>query len=156
MVVVSTLQENWELYVRLLVALFIGALIGLERAKKNKDAGVRTHSLVALGSAAIMVLSGFSEGQFRDPMRLAAQVVSGIGFIGAGLIWMDKNNVKRGLTTAANVWVTAGVGLIIGYGLYDIAIVTFILMLIALNLPKLLRKLGIDRPDNDDDDDVNE
>ncbi|RHW37478.1 MgtC/SapB family protein [Lysinibacillus yapensis] len=154
MVLLSTFEQHWELYVRLVTALFIGALIGLERARKNKDAGVRTHALVSLGSAAIMVLSGFSEGQYRDPMRLAAQVVSGIGFIGAGLIWMDKNNVKRGLTTAANVWVTAGLGLIIGYGLYDIAIVTFLLMLIALNLPKMLKKLGLSRPyQNDDDDD---
>lgn len=152
MIILSTLETHWELYLRLFVALFIGALIGLERASKNKDAGVRTHSLVCLGSAAIMVLSGFSEGEYRDPMRLAAQVISGIGFIGAGLIWMDKNNVKRGLTTAANIWVTSGLGLIIGYGLYDIGVITFLLMFLSLNLPKVLRKLGIGSHSHNDDD----
>ena len=152
MVIFSTLDNHLELYVRLFVALILGALIGFERAAKNKDAGVRTHSLVCLGSAAIMVLSGFSEGQYRDPMRLAAQVVSGIGFIGAGVIWMDKNNVKRGLTTAANIWVTSGLGLIVGFGLYDIAIFTFLLMLLSLNLPKILKKLGIQHHEQNDDD----
>lgn len=151
--VFAIVEERWELYVRLSIALIMGALIGLERATKNKDAGVRTHSLVCLGSAAIMVLSGFSEGDYRDPMRLAAQVISGIGFIGAGIIWMDKtNNIKRGLTTAANIWVTSGLGLIIGYGLYDIAIVTFVLMLISLNLPKFLSSIGISKTKQNEDD----
>lgn len=149
---INTLEQRWELYLRLFVALIMGALIGFERATKNKDAGVRTHSLVCLGSAAIMVLSGFSEGEYRDPMRLAAQVISGIGFIGAGIIWMDKtSNIKRGLTTAANIWVTSGLGLIIGYGLYDIAIVTFTLMLLSLNLPKVLSYMGLHRGSNEDD-----
>lgn len=150
--VMSLLEHRWELYVRLVVAMVLGGLIGLERSSKHKDAGVRTHSLVCLGSAAIMVLSGFSEGEYRDPMRLAAQVISGIGFIGAGVIWMDKNNVKRGLTTAANIWVTAGLGLVVGYGMYDIAIVTFVLMLISLNLPKMLGKIGLNMQVHDDND----
>lgn len=151
--ILAVLEERWELYLRLLTAIVMGALIGLERATKNKDAGVRTHSLVCLGSAAIMVLSGFSEGEYRDPMRLAAQVISGIGFIGAGIIWMDKtSNVKRGLTTAANIWVTSGLGLIIGYGLYDIAIVTLLLMVISLNLPKMLAIVGVSRSTHNEDD----
>lgn len=146
------INERWELYLRLLIAVILGAVIGLERASKNKDAGVRTHSLVSLGAAAIMILSGFSEGQFRDPMRLAAQVISGIGFIGAGIIWMDKDNITRGLTTAANIWVTSGLGLMIGYGLYDLAIVLCLLMLVSLNLPKALRKLGVQSIDDNHDD----
>jgi putative Mg2+ transporter-C (MgtC) family protein len=151
------LINDWELYIRLVVALIFGAAIGFERATKNKDAGLRTHALVCLGSALVMVLSVTNEGQFRDPMRLAAQVVSGIGFIGAGVIWMDKNNVKRGLTTAANLWATASLGLAIGYGVYDIAVVTFVLMLIAVNLPFILRKMGVKMHDtNIDDQDDNE
>lgn len=149
----NLVEQRWELYLRLFVAMVLGALIGLERAVKNKDAGVRTHSLVCLGASAIMILSGFSEGDFRDPMRLAAQVISGIGFIGAGIIWMDKDNITRGLTTAANVWVTSGLGLIVGFGLYDLAVVLCILMLISLNLPKLLRKVGFKSITNHDDQD---
>lgn len=148
---VLLMEQHLDFYIRLLIAVVIGALVGLERAMKNKDAGIKTHALVCLGSALIMVLSGFSEGQFRDPMRLAAQVVSGIGFIGAGLIWMDKNNVKRGLTTAASVWVTSALGLTIGYGLYDIAIVTFVLMIFAIYLPKLLSRIGIRIHEHDDE-----
>lgn len=149
----NLMEQRWELYLRLTLATIMGALIGLERAVKNKDAGIRTHALVCLGSAAIMVLSGFSEGDFRDPMRLAAQVISGIGFIGAGIIWTDRNNITRGLTTAANVWVTSGLGLIIGFGLYDVAILLCALMLITLNIPKAMRKIGIKNHDNHDDKD---
>ena len=147
------MQQHWELYVRLLVAIVIGASIGLERAYKNKDAGIRTHSLVCLGSALIMILSAYdsSPEQMRDPMRLAAQVVSGIGFIGAGVIWMDKRNVKRGLTTAASVWVTSALGLTVGYGLLDIAIFACLLLFIALNIPKVLRILGIHQHDNNEE-----
>ena len=79
-----------------------------------------------------MVLSGLNVGPYMDPMRLSAQVVSGIGFIGAGVIWTDRSNYKRGLTTAANLWITACVGLTIGYGAYDLAIVTVFLMFIAM------------------------
>lgn len=154
--ILDIIENRWDLYLRLFIAVVMGALIGLERASKNKDAGVRTHALVCLGSAAIMVLSGFSEGDYCDPMRLAAQVISGIGFIGAGLIWRDTNNVKRGLTTAANIWVTSGLGLIIGYGLFDIAIVTCILMLIALNLPRFLGRIGFKTTSNHDDADTNQ
>lgn len=147
------IQQHLEIYLRLLIAIVIGASIGLERAYKNKDAGIRTHSLVCLGSALIMILSSHdtTPGQLRDPMRLAAQVVSGIGFIGAGVIWMDKRNVKRGLTTAASVWVTSALGLTVGYGLFDIAIFACILLFLSLNIPKVLRKLGIHQHDNNEE-----
>jgi putative Mg2+ transporter-C (MgtC) family protein len=132
-----------DLYIRLIVALFFGFIIGLERAIKKKSAGIRTHTLVCLGSCLIMVLSTLNEGQYRDPMRLAAQVVSGIGFIGAGVIWTDRRNTKHGLTTAANLWITSGIGLVIGFGMYDIAILAGILIFLAMNLPKIAEKIGL-------------
>ena len=139
----SLFNSHYELYIRLVIATFIGLVIGLERAYKNKPAGIRTHILVCLGSTLAMTLSILNQGPYMDPMRLAAQVISGIGFLGAGVIWMDKDNIKRGLTTAANLWITACVGLTIGYGAYDLAIITVILMFVAMNLPKLVDKIGI-------------
>ncbi|MFB5088611.1 MgtC/SapB family protein [Psychrobacillus sp. PGGUH221] len=150
--VTSLFNSHYDLYIRLIVATFIGLLIGLERAIKNKPAGIRTHILVCLGSTLAMSLSTLNQGPYMDPMRLAAQVISGIGFLGAGVIWVDKDNVKRGLTTAANLWITACVGLTIGYGAYDLAIITAILMFIAMNLPKYVEKMGILPPRKDEHD----
>jgi putative Mg2+ transporter-C (MgtC) family protein len=146
-----------ELYFRLLMSVIFGLFIGFERAIKQKPAGIRTHILVCLGSCLIMVVSTLNEGAYKDPMRLAAQVVSGIGFIGAGVIWKDRSNTKRGITTAANLWITACLGLTIGFGKYDIAIVTGILMYVAMNLPTWIEKIGIlparntDHSDGDSD-----
>ncbi|QFF99882.1 MgtC/SapB family protein [Psychrobacillus glaciei] len=153
--ITSLFDSHIDLYIRLIVATFIGFLIGLERAIKNKPAGIRTHILVCLGSTLAMILSTLNQGEGNDPMRLAAQVISGIGFLGAGVIWLDKDNVKRGLTTAANLWITACVGLTIGYGAYDLAIITAILMFIAMNLPRLVEKMGIlpSRETEEDDSD---
>jgi putative Mg2+ transporter-C (MgtC) family protein len=151
-IITSLFNSNYDLYIRLIVATFIGFLIGLERAIKDKPAGIRTHILVCLGSTLAMTLSSLNQGPYMDPMRLAAQVISGIGFLGAGVIWLDKDNVKRGLTTAANLWITACVGLTIGYGAYDLAIITVILMFIAMSLPKLVVKIGI-LPSREKDDD---
>ncbi|MBD7945783.1 MULTISPECIES: MgtC/SapB family protein [Psychrobacillus] len=141
--ITSLFNSHVDLYIRLAVATFIGLLIGLERAIKHKPAGIRTHILVCLGSTLAMSLSTLNQGPYMDPMRLAAQVISGIGFLGAGVIWVDKDNVKRGLTTAANLWITACVGLTIGYGAYDLAIITVVFMFVAMNLPKLLEKMGM-------------
>ena len=141
--ITSLFDSHFDLYIRLFVATFIGFIIGLERAIKNKPAGIRTHVLVCLGATLAMALSSLNQGAYMDPMRLAAQVISGIGFLGAGVIWLDKDNVKRGLTTAANLWITACVGLTIGYGAYDLAIITVILMFVAMNLPRLIEKMGI-------------
>ncbi|WP_166462422.1 MgtC/SapB family protein [Psychrobacillus vulpis] len=151
----SLFDLHFELYIRLIVATFLGFLIGLERAIKDKPAGIRTHILVCLGSTLAMSLSTLNQGPYMDPMRLAAQVISGIGFLGAGVIWVDKANAKRGLTTAANLWITACVGLTIGYGAYDLAIITAILMFVAMNLPKLVEKMGIlpSREKEEDDSD---
>lgn len=112
------------LLLRLGVAAALGALIGLERERLDRAAGLRTHALVALASALMMIVSGYSFPDFgataRDPTRMAAQVVSGIGFLGAGVIIFRKNTV-RGLTTAASVWSVAGIGLAVGGGLFAAA-----------------------------------
>ena len=122
------------------VGAILGGAIGLEREYRSKEAGFRTHFLVGLGSALFMVLSmhGFDgfEGQpgviiQRDPARMAAQVVSGIGFIGAGTIIFQRNVVK-GLTTAAGLWVTSAIGMTAGVEMYDVAIAATVLVLICL------------------------
>lgn len=135
--------QHYDFYIRLILSVFFGFLTGLERTAKGKPAGIRTHILVCLGSCLIMILSVMNYGPNRDPMRLAAQVVSGIGFIGAGVIWKDNTHINRGLTTAANLWITSGVGLAIGFGEYDIAIVTAVLMFSAMKLPHLARIVGL-------------
>ncbi len=109
-----------EVVVRLLIAALVGGAIGYEREINNRPAGLRTHVLVSMGSALIMLVSkyGFVEsGMSYDPSRLAAQVVSGIGFLGAGTIIM-QGNVVHGLTTAASLWTAACIGLAIGAGYY--------------------------------------
>ncbi len=124
---------------RLFIAALFGGLIGLEREYRAKEAGFRTHFLVALGSALFMLLSqyGFegilSTGQNvrLDPSRIAAQVVSGIGFIGAGTIIFQKH-IVRGLTTAAGLWVTAAIGMSTGAGLFILSLLATVLVLICL------------------------
>lgn len=131
---------NVDFMLRLLVAGILGAIIGLDREYRAKEAGYRTHLLVSLGSALIMIVSqyGFQEiikenSVTLDPSRVAAQVVSGIGFIGAGTIILQKQ-IVRGLTTAAGIWATAGIGLAVGAGMYAIGIATTVLTLIGLEL----------------------
>lgn len=131
---------EWDLTLRLLLASLFGALIGLDREYRAKEAGLRTHFLVCLGSALFMIVSqhGFGDlaglpGVGLDPSRVAAQVVSGIGFLGAGTIIIHKQFV-RGLTTAAGLWATAAIGLVIGGGMYYIAIAGVILVLAGLEL----------------------
>lgn len=126
-----------EFILRIFVAAMFGGLIGFEREFRSKEAGLRTHFLVALGSALFMIISqygfeGVRAGRF-DVSRVAAQVVSGIGFIGAGIIIFHKNAV-RGLTTAAGLWVTAAIGLACGGGMYVLAAVATVLVLLALEV----------------------
>lgn len=133
----------FDMSLRLIVAMVLGGIIGLERDYRAKDAGFRTHFLVAVGSALFTLLSmyGFAEG-VRDTSRVAAQVVSGIGFLGAGLIVFQKN-VVHGLTTAAGLWVTAAVGMACGTGQYYLAVFVTMLMLVGLELlGHLVPKLG--------------
>ncbi len=125
---------SFEVIVRLVVALVLGGAIGIEREYRSKDAGFRTHFLVALGSALFTVVSmyGFPSGD-SDSSRVAAQVVSGIGFLGAGMIIFQRNFI-RGLTTAAGLWVTAAVGMACGTGNYIIAVAATAMVLVGLEV----------------------
>lgn len=137
------MESTLELIARLAFALLLGGLIGLERQYRSKDAGFRTHFLVALGSALFCVVSQYGFGyDLKDSSRVAAQVVSGIGFLGAGTIIFQKN-VVRGLTTAAGLWVTAAIGLACGSGMYVVAAVTTLMVLAGLEiLHAFIPKLG--------------
>ena len=135
---------------RLFVAGAMGVLIGLEREYRAKEAGYRTHFLVALGSALMMIVSqyGFMDVLKTDlirvdPSRIAAQVVSGIGFIGAGTIILQKQ-IVRGLTTAAGIWATSGIGLAVGAGMYAIGIAATLLVLLGLEtLSYFFKSIGL-------------
>ena len=117
------------------LAVVLGSLIGIEREVARKTAGVRTHALVALGATLFAIISKYAFKEFWglpgfDPSRIASQVVVGVGFIGTGLIAFNQNRVQ-GLTTAAGLWVSAAIGMAVGYRLYAIGIVTTLLTLIV-------------------------
>lgn len=135
-----------EFILRLFLAGIFGALIGLDREYRAKEAGYRTHFLVSLGSALFMIVSqyGFQDilsqhGVSLDPSRIASQVVTGIGFLGAGTIILHKQMV-RGLTTAAGIWVTAGIGMAVGSGLYLLGTLATVFTLVGLELLSYLFK----------------
>ena len=123
-----------DIIICLTAAMLLGGIIGIEREYRSKEAGFRTHFLVSLGSALFCIVSqyGFNDGQ-HDYSRVAAQVVSGIGFIGAGTIIFQKNMIK-GLTTAAGLWVTAAIGLACGTGMYLAATSATVLVLLGLEV----------------------
>lgn len=125
------LMEQAELLLRIVVACALGLMIGHERKNRNKSAGIRTHAIVAMGSALVMIVSkyGFTDIPDYDAARVAAQVVSGVGFLGAGVIFV-RNNLVNGLTTAAGIWATAGVGLAMGSGLYVIGIAGAVILIL--------------------------
>lgn len=133
---------------RMLLACFCGSIIGLERSRRQKDAGIRTHMIVALGSALIMIVSKYGfmdimhiEGLRADASRIASNVVTGVGFLGAGVIFVRDVSIK-GLTTAAGIWTTAGVGLAIGAGEYELGIAASIIMVVSqLILHRFFSKL---------------
>ena len=125
---------NWILITRLVIAGLLGGIIGVEREFRAKEAGVRTHFIVALGSALFMIISQFAfEGKPHDAARVAAQVVSGIGFIGAGVIIFQRN-VIRGVTTAAGLWVAAAIGMACGDGMYPVALAATLLTVLCLEM----------------------
>ncbi len=128
------MEVNWVLITRLVIAGVFGGLIGLEREFRAKEAGVRTHFIVALGSALFMIISQFAfEGKQHDAARVAAQVVSGIGFIGAGVIIFQQNAV-RGITTAAGLWVAAAIGMACGDGMYSVALAATLLTICVMEM----------------------
>ena len=130
----------WEVLLRLALAAALGAAIGLERELREREAGLRTHLLVSLGSALFTIVSAYGFHSFlasgasvvrADPTRIAAQIVTGIGFLGAGAIIRQGLSV-RGLTTAATLWVVAAIGLAAGAGYYSAAVVATVLVLVSL------------------------
>ncbi|MFC7392260.1 MgtC/SapB family protein [Scopulibacillus cellulosilyticus] len=140
------MNMEFEFIARLVLAGILGALIGFERERRYKEAGLRTHFLVSVGSALIMIISKYAFGDILhqnniglDPSRIAAQVVSGVGFLGAGTILVQRQSV-RGLTTAAGLWATSAVGLAIGAGMYLVGILGALLILLGLEVLKLIFK----------------
>lgn len=136
-----------DILLRLSVATVLGALVGLERERLDRAAGLRTHALVAVASAMMMLVSGYSFPDLpalpRDPTRMAAQVISGIGFLGAGVIIFRKNTV-RGLTTAASVWSVAGIGLAAGGGIFAVAgLGTAFILLVQAGLRPVERRFFV-------------
>ena len=123
---------------RILAAIAAGVLIGFERRHRAKEAGIRTHSMVALGACLLIIISkyGFRDIGTGDPARVAAQVVSGIGFLGAGVIFV-RHDVVQGLTTAAGIWTTSAIGLCFGAGMYVLGAVSTILMFVVQHLFRL-------------------
>ncbi|MDO5039791.1 MgtC/SapB family protein [Clostridium sp.] len=140
-------QDILKIFLRLILAGLLAGAIGFEREMNSKEAGVRTHFLVGIGSALFMIVSKYGfydllshQSIGLDPSRIAAQVVSGIGFLGAGTIFLEKKIVK-GLTTAAGIWATAAIGLAVGAGMYFIGIFSSVIVLIVLQLLKKINRL---------------
>lgn len=136
-------MNEFDLILRLIIAAIFGGLIGWEREREQKPAGLRTHMLVALGAALFTIVSFVVivdfQNTFIDPTRIAAGIITGIGFLGAGAILQSKGEVK-GLTTAASIWVVAAIGMAVGYGLHILAGVTAVVTLIILYLLEKLEK----------------
>ena len=131
--IIATLREIniFSISLRFVLAVIMGGLIGVERESKRRPAGFRTHILVCLGAALVMCTNQYMSDIYgSDPTRLGAQVISGIGFLGAGTIIVTRQQVK-GLTTAASLWASACMGLAIGCGLYEAAIIAFVLIVVT-------------------------
>ena len=132
-----------ETLTSLLLAVGLGAIIGIQREKAHRPAGLRTHMLVSLGSCLFTIVSMSFSSQ---PAQVAGGIVAGIGFIGAGTIWAEKDKVK-GITTAASLWSTAAMGLTAGLSDYPLAIVATVLIVIILASRIILEKVGIEKPE---------
>lgn len=137
--------RNQEVIIKLILAVIVGGFTGYEREKSNQFAGFRTHILVAIGSCitsiiALELFTKYSSISTMDPARLPAQVLSGIGFLGAGAILKNSNGI-RGLTTAAGIWTTACIGIAIGYGQYAAGIVAWLLVMATLYILKNFDKV---------------
>ena len=130
-----------ETLTSLILAVVLGAIVGIQREKAHRPAGLRTHMLVCLGSCLFTIISvSFS----LDPTRIASGIVAGIGFIGAGTIWAEKDKVK-GITTAASLWSTAAIGLTVGIGDFPLAITVTIIVFAILASKILFGRLGIEK-----------
>jgi len=143
--------SNIQVIIRLVLSLVLGGFIGIERQLHRRTAGLRTHILVSLGSCLIMLTSIYIFAIYKneaslDPARIAAGVITGIGFLGAGAIIRDRSGVK-GLTTAASLWVVAGIGLSTGCGFYSAAIVTTLLALVTLLFLRRIEEMMFGKED---------
>ena len=139
---ISDIREvtYFAVILRIVVAAFLGGFMGLERGLKNRAAGLRTYMLVCVGSCLIMLTNQFIFQSFEqgDPVRMGAQVVSGIGFLGAGTIIVTRRNQVKGLTTAAGLWTAAGVGLALGIGFYEAAFAGAVAVLLVMTLMQIM------------------
>src|SRR3989338_5355028 len=136
--------KNGDIIIRLIVAVVLGLLIGAERLLVKEAAGMKTHALVSLGAAVFVVISEMIFAKYGDifgfdPGRIASQVIVGIGFLGAGSIILQGSRLV-GLTTAGGLWVTAGIGMAVGFGFYSLAVITTALVLVVLVLVNILEK----------------
>jgi len=129
-----TAELQFELGIRLLIAAVLGGIIGLERERRGHDAGVGTFAMVTLGACVFSLVSDLVFSASSDNTRIASGVVEGIGFLGAGIIIHGRNGGINGLTTAAGLWATASVGMLVGYGLYVLAIMTTVAVLLILTI----------------------
>lgn len=141
----------WDILLRLVLSILLGGLLGWNRESAHKPAGVRTHILVCLGSALVMVVSielylNFSSPGM-DPGRIAANIVSGIGFLGAGAIIHTSGGLIRGLTTAASIWMAAAIGMACGGGMFWVALMGALLALVVLTVVKWLLPFPVEEPD---------
>ncbi|MEI8123671.1 MAG: MgtC/SapB family protein [bacterium] len=146
-----------DIIVRIAMAVGLGALLGVERTLAGKTAGLRTYAMVSLGSCLFIIISQIVSlnniNLFSfDPLRIGAQIIAGIGFIGAGLVILKDNKIV-GLTTAAGIWVSSGIGMACGFGLFSIAVVALISAIVIFTvfwlLEKLLRKINYDAIDGE-------
>ena len=128
-----------EMVLRLIMATAMGAIIGYQRERAAKPAGLRTHILISVGAALFTIASLYGFGIGADPARVAAGIVAGVGFLGAGAIIRRDEGLVAGLTTAATIWAVAAIGLAAGAGLYLVSAVTTVLILVVLYLPHPIR-----------------
>jgi putative Mg2+ transporter-C (MgtC) family protein len=133
-----------EILESLLLAVALGATVGIEREYAHRPAGLRTHMMVCLGSCLFTIMSSSFGGQ---PAQVAGGIVAGIGFIGAGTIWAEKDKVK-GITTASSLWATSAIGLTIGIGDFPLAITVTLIVFVILASRILFRRLGIEKREN--------
>lgn len=131
----NVLMTDLQIAGRIVFAFFLGALIGLEREQHGISAGIRTYGAIALGSCLYGILSLSLDG--ADPSRIAAQVATGIGFLGGGVIFRRDRNFVSGLTTAATLWATAAIGLAVSFGLYFVSVLTSFLIFVLLYLSRI-------------------
>jgi putative Mg2+ transporter-C (MgtC) family protein len=130
------MSNELEMVLRLVLASVLAGIIGYQRERYKKPAGLRTHILIGLGAALFTVVSVYGFGGNGDPSRVAAGIVAGVGFLGAGVIFRAmRGDVPMGLTTAASIWVTAAIGMAAGVGLYLIAAVVAVITLLVLMIP---------------------